>query len=224
MFNEIQNIFVSSLNLGQVIVNLLIAFICGSIVSFIYRKTNPGPNFSVNYLNSLIILAMITCIVIMVIGNNLARAFGLVGAMSIIRFRTAVKDIEDIVFIFFALAVGMAAGTGLHSVAFIGTILIGIVLLMLSRWNIVYPHHNEILVQFSYQKRDDSDRPYLSILDKYCKTTSLINVKSIGEENIFEISYYIQLKNTDQSKLFVQELRKINGIDYVNLLFDEDKL
>lgn len=224
MFNGIQNIFVSSLNIGQVIVNIFIAFICGSIVSFIYRKTNPGPNFSVNYLNSLIILSMITSIVIMVIGNNLARAFGLVGAMSIIRFRTAVKDIQDIVFIFFSLAVGMAAGTGLHSVAIIGSILVGTVLLVLSRWNIVYPHHNEILVQFSYQKKEDNDRPYLSVFNTYCKTADLINVKSLGEENIFEISYYIQLKIEEEAKQFVQELKQINGVDYVNLLFDEEKL
>lgn len=89
MFNGIQNIFVSSLDIGQVIVNIFIAFMCGSIDSYMYRKTNPGPNFSVNYLNSLIILFMITSIVIMVIGNNFARAFDMVGAMSIIRFQTA---------------------------------------------------------------------------------------------------------------------------------------
>jgi len=224
MLNGIQNIFVSSLNLGQVVVNIFIAFICGSIVSFIYRKTNPGPNFSVNYLNSLIILSMITSIVIMIIGNNLARAFGLVGAMSIIRFRTAVKDIQDIVFIFFSLAVGMAAGTGLHSVALIGSILIGLVVICLSKFIPIYPKRSEILVQFSYQKGDYSKKPYLPILNKYCKTADLINVKSIGEEDVFEISYYIQLKNRNESKVFVQALKQIDGINYVNLLFDEDKL
>jgi len=224
MFNNIQDIFVSSLNLGQIIINLFIAFIGGSIVSFIYRRTNPGPNFSVTYLNSLIILSMITSIVIMVIGNNLARAFGLVGAMSIIRFRTAIKDIQDIVFIFFSLAVGLAAGTGLYSVVLIGSVLVGVTLLMLSKWNIMYPHHDEILVQFSYQKKDTDIKPYLSTFNKYCKTSDLINIKSIGEEDIYEISYYIQLKDKEKTKEFIQELKEINGIDYVNLLFDEDKL
>ncbi|MFO7888865.1 MAG: DUF4956 domain-containing protein [bacterium] len=224
MFDNIQNIFVSSLNVSQIILNIFIAFIGGSIVSYIYRKTNPGPNFSVSYLNSLIILSMITSIVIMVIGNNLARAFGLVGAMSIIRFRTAVKDIQDIVFIFFSLAIGLAAGTGLYSVALIGSVLVSVTLLMLSKWNIMYPQHEEILVQFSFRKQDDDKRPYLSIFNKYCKTADLINIKSIGEEDIYEISYYIQLKNKEDSKDFVQKLKKINGIDYVNLLFDEDKL
>lgn len=68
---------------------------------------------------------MITAIVIMVIGNKLARALGVVGAMSIIRFRTAVKDAADIMFIFFALSIGLAAGVKLYSIAFFGTLFVG---------------------------------------------------------------------------------------------------
>lgn len=114
------------------------------------------------------------------------------------------KDIENIVFIFFSLAVGLAAGTGLHSLAVIGTILIGSVMLISSEYNIEYPHQNEILVQFSYQKAKKTDRPYIPIFDKFYKTADLINIKSIEEKDIFEISYYIQLQNIDESKKFVQ--------------------
>ncbi|MEJ2051098.1 MAG: DUF4956 domain-containing protein, partial [Calditrichota bacterium] len=108
MFQNFQNIFTFSLSAGQVIINISVALLCGFIISLFYKWTYRGPNYSSNYVNSIIVLAMITAVVIMVIGNNLARAFGLVGAMSIIRFRTAVKDTQDIVFIFFALAVGLA--------------------------------------------------------------------------------------------------------------------
>ncbi|MCK4716381.1 MAG: DUF4956 domain-containing protein, partial [Candidatus Marinimicrobia bacterium] len=127
MFNGFENLFVYSINPGQVIVNMVVAFICGLLISIIYRWTYSGPTYSVTYLNSLIVLSMITSIVIMVIGNNLARAFGLVGAMSIIRFRTAIKDTQDIVFIFFSLAVGMASGVGMHLIALFGVLLIGAV-------------------------------------------------------------------------------------------------
>ena len=78
---------------------------------------------------------MITAIVLMVIGNNLARAFGLVGAMSIIRFRTAVKDTQDIVFIFFSLAVGMAAGVGYHLIAICGTVFVSLTMLVLTQFS-----------------------------------------------------------------------------------------
>jgi len=223
MFNGFENLFVYSINPGQVIVNMVIAFICGFLISIIYRWTYSGPTYSVTYLNSLIVLSMITSIVIMVIGNNLARAFGLVGAMSIIRFRTAIKDTQDIVFIFFSLAVGMAAGVGMHLIALFGVLLIGAVFIVLSKTQFAYPLRKELLVQFSYKSGSEGETPYLTVFKKYCKSSSLINVKAIGGKGNIEISYYVHLHQKDQSKEFVSELKNIPGIDYVNLLFDEEK-
>lgn len=135
VFQYLQNTFF--LDVGQVIEGLAVALVCGFLVSLLYRWTCRGPNYSITFVNALPALSMITAIVIMVIGNNLAHAFGLVGALSIIRFRTAIKDIHDIVFIFifFSLAVGIAAGVGLYSTAIIGTIFIGVSILILSRIN-----------------------------------------------------------------------------------------
>ncbi|MBL7066260.1 MAG: DUF4956 domain-containing protein [Candidatus Marinimicrobia bacterium] len=223
MFNGFENLFVYSINPGQVIVNMVIAFICGFLISIIYRWTYSGPTYSVTYLNSLIVLSMITSIVIMVIGNNLARAFGLVGAMSIIRFRTAIKDTQDIVFIFFSLAVGMASGVGMHLIALFGVLLIGAVFIVLSKTQFAYPLRKELLVQFSYKSGSEGETPYLTVFKKYCKSSSLINVKAIGGKGNIEISYYVHLHQKDQSKEFVSELKNIPGIDYVNLLFDEEK-
>ena len=223
MINSISKLFVNSLNPAQLVFNLFVAFIGGLIISGLYRTTAKGPNFSVNYVHSLVMLSMITCVVIMVIGNNLARAFGLVGAMSIIRFRTAVKDILDIVFIFFALAIGMAAGVNLHFVAVGGSILIGLVFLLLSKFDIIYPEKKEILVQFSYQKDGEEEKPYLDVFNKFCKSADLINVKSLGDRNVMEISYYIRLKDKGDAELFIKTLKSIPGINYANLLYDEEK-
>jgi len=223
MFNDFRNLFVFSITPGEVIVNIFAAFICGLLISFLYRWTYKGPTYSIAYINSLIILSMITSIVIMVIGNNLARAFGLVGAMSIIRFRTAIKDTQDIVFIFFSLVLGMAAGVGLHQVAFIGVIFIGIVLLTLSNVSFAYPKRKELLVQFSYRGVGKKEPPYIPLLEKYCKKYNLINVKSIGEKDYMEISYYVNLKDKSKSGEFVRELKGLDSINFVNLLFDEEK-
>ena len=223
MMNEISNIFVNSINPAQLVFNLFVAFASGFIISVVYRTSGKGPNYSINYLNSLIILSMITCVIIMIIGNNLARAFGLVGAMSIIRFRTAVKDILDIVFIFFAQAVGMAAGVNLHFVSIGSAVIISFVFIMLTRLNVIYPKRKEILVQFSYESDGSDDKPYINLFNKYCKTFELINVKSIGEYELLEISYYVHLKNKNNTELFIRELKSIPGINYANLLFDEEK-
>lgn len=100
---------------------------------------------------------MITSVVILVIGNNLARAFGLVGAMSIIRFRTAVRDVQDIVFIFFALSIGMAAGVGLYTVAISGTLIISLAIIMLSVSNFGQSKKREFLLQLSYDSSDENE-------------------------------------------------------------------
>lgn len=82
MFQEFNNIFQYSISAGDVLINMLVALACGLIIAFFYKKTYKGPGYLVSFVNSLVILSMVTSIVIMIIGNNLARAFGLVGAMS----------------------------------------------------------------------------------------------------------------------------------------------
>jgi len=225
MLDGLSDIFVVTLSLQQVIVNLVVAFISGFLISIIYRLTNRGVGYTRSFIDSLVVLSMITSVVIMVIGNNLARAFGLVGAMSIIRFRTAVKDIQDIVFIFFALTAGMASGVGLHILSIVGVIIIGITLVIFSKRKLLLRPFYNFLVQFHFS--GDIEKgipPYQKILDKYCKSYKLINVRSTGRENEIELSYYIHLKkDTDQHRLF-RELNAVSGIENLNFYYDEENV
>jgi len=166
---------------------------------------------------------MITALVIMVIGNNLARAFGLVGAMSIIRFRTAVKDTQDIVFIFFALAAGMAAGVGFRLVAFAGTIFIGAILLTLSKTNYAAPKKSEFLVQFRY-KDGEGESPYIQILQRFCKRHRLVNMQSIGQENLYELSFYLTLKHKDEGTELIRALDTLPQVSDIRFFYDEEPL
>ena len=95
--------FAEIYNPEQVILNLILAFFLGFIISLIYKKTHKGLSYSQSFVLTNIFLAVIVAMVIMVIGNNLARAFALVGALSIIRFRTVVKDTKDTAYIFWSL-------------------------------------------------------------------------------------------------------------------------
>src|SRR3990172_4993310 len=127
MLENLQSLNVFSPTLSDIVGSILISLICSFVVSLIYRYTYKGPGYSESFVHSIVFLSVITSLVIMVIGNNLARAFGLVGALSIIRFRTAIKDVIDIVYIFLGLAIGMAAGVGYYKLAFAGTVMISIV-------------------------------------------------------------------------------------------------
>lgn len=223
MLQDFQNVLNFSITVGDAIENIFFSLLCGFIISIFYRATYRGPGYSVSFINSLIALAMITSIVIMVIGNNLARAFGLVGAMSIIRFRTAVKETLDIVFIFFSLVMGLAAGVGFHFIAVISSLLIGSIIFVLGKVSLVTPPKQNFLLQFTYLGKEDEEKaPYLPILKQYCKTSSLMNVKSAGDTNMLELSYYIRLKNSNQNPELVSELKKVSGVNHVNLYFDEE--
>lgn len=221
MSQEFQGIVNFSVSFSDVFANLFVSFLCGLIIAFFYKTTYKGAGYTNSFVISLITLSLITTIIIMVIGNNLARAFGLVGAMSIIRFRTAVKDTLDIVFIFYSLAIGMATGVGLLSIAIAGTIFIGVVLLALSKFSALPSTREEYLLQF-YFIDDSNDVPYQKVIKKYCKSHKLINVKSLGSEEGLELSYYVQLRNKDKNNEFLRDLKNIVGIEHINLFFDEE--
>ncbi len=223
MPQEFNTIFQFSLPFSQIVENILVAFVCGVIISFFYRKTYSGPGYLNSFVNSLVILAMITAIVIMIIGNNLARAFGLVGAMSIIRFRTAVKETQDIIFIFFALSIGMAAGVGLHGLAIAGTLLVGITAIVLNKTSIVSPAQKDLLLQFTFTGNgSDDESQFLDVINKYCKRSKLINAKSIGDTDSMEYSYYIGFKKKASDSEFIRELKNVKGVKQVNVFFDEE--
>lgn len=167
---------------------------------------------------------MITSVVIMVIGNNLATAFGLVGAMSIIRFRTAVKDTQDIMFIFFALAIGLASGVGIYEVALLGTIIVGVVFYIIVKVNMSAPRKRDFLLQMVVSAKTNDGFDASLVIGKFCRKYSLVNVKALGEENnqYLELSYYIKLKKEENSQVLVKELKLMDNVQHVNLFFDEE--
>ena len=220
----IQDLHLLPLNGPVVAAKLAVAFICGYAISWVYRRTYRGPGYSTTYTNTLVLLSMITAVVIMVIGSNLARAFGLVGAMSVVRFRHAVKNTLDIVYVFFALAVGMAAGVGFYTIALIGTLFIGGVMLAFTKSKLAVPNRDDYLLQFNVRPGDEKVPPYQAILDGHCKKLSIINVRSLGDKDLIELSYYVRLRHKDRGAELVKDLNRAPGVQYVNIFFDEEQI
>lgn len=222
MVEDFQSMFVFTITAKDVIANILVAMLCGFFIAFLYKNTYSGLNYSAAFTVSLIMLTMITAVVIMVIGNNLARAFGMVGAMSIIRFRTAVKDASDIMFIFFALTIGLAAGVKLYSIAILGTLFIGLVYFIISKMNFALPRKREFLMQIIAREKEIEENPFQQTLRKFCSNHKLVNVKTMGEENqLVEFSYYVNLRDENRGGSMVNELKSLKGVEQTNLFFDE---
>jgi len=224
MIENLQSINVFAPTISEIIVNILVSLVCSFFITFIYRISYKGPGYSDSFVNSIIFLSLITSLVIMVIGNNLARAFGLVGAMSIIRFRTAVKETLDIVYIFFGLAIGLAAGVGYHRLAIVGSLSIGIILFLFSKTTLFTLRKEQYLLQFSFFLEEKKSDSYVSILDTYCGHYELINIKSADDPAYADYAYYVSFKRKINPNKFIEELRGLHGIKHINLFFDEEKV
>jgi uncharacterized membrane protein YhiD involved in acid resistance len=216
---SILNQEISFLGSGQFFANMVVALICGLLIALFYRWTYGRPKYSPVFVNSLIALSMITTIVITVIGNNLARAFGLVGALSIIRFRLSIKDIKDIVFIFFALTVGMAAGVDLLLIPIVGTIFIGIVIFVLSRTHgDAPPRKRTFTLAFSFtpsQEPGMDPAPYQTVMETHCKQSELTRAKPSRKGNALALSYSVDLKSDGES--LIRELVQVPGVTHLVL-------
>lgn len=218
MIEEYQDLAVFPASSADVLANLLVALLCGLLLSIVYRVTYRGPSYSVTFVNSLVLLCIIASIVIMVVGNNIARAFGLVGAMSIIRFRTAIRDTMDLVFIFLALALGMACGVGLNIVALGGTLVASLVVIVLTFTHFGAPRQRHFLLQILHAGAHD----FAPQLTRYCRSLKLVSLKNIGLDDLTESNYHITLKDIRKSEEMVRALRQSAGVQQVNVFFDED--
>ncbi len=220
MFEEYQNLAVFPTSSADVLANMLVSLLCGLALSVIYRLTYRGPSYSVTFVNSLVLLSLISTIIIMVIGNNVARAFGLVGAMSIIRFRTAIRDTMDLVFIFLSLALGMACGVGLNAIALTGVLLAGLMVIILTFTHFGAPRRRHFLLQIIHQSSSDQD--ISQPLARFCRSLKLVSLKNIGLDDLTESNYHITLKDVRKTEEMVRTLRQSKGVQQVNVFFDED--
>jgi len=224
MFPDFLQLDLFPLSPADIIINLLTALCCGIFIAWLYRKTYKGPGFSPSFISSMVLLTLITAMVIMIIGNNLARAFGLVGAMSIIRFRTAIKDTIDIVFIFFSLGAGLAAGAGALSIALIGTVFIGAIVFTLDKVPLFSTHRREYLLQFTWYGGDGMAAAYLDTMNRYCRKHRLVNASADHGSDSMALSFYVQLRDPEDNQRFIREMQGIDGVRQLSLYYDDEQL
>ena len=202
--------------------NLLVALGCGLVIALVYRFTYRGASYSATFVNALVLLSLITAVVILVIGNNLARAFGLVGAMSIIRFRTAVRDVQDIVFIFFSLTMGMAAGVGLNSIAILGTLFICVTVILLNSVGFGRAARLKHLLQISYLSSVEGEAALQQVLRKYARRIQLMNMRNLPGKADADAVYHLSLRDVRKHADFIRDLRALEFVSGVNLFFEEE--
>lgn len=200
----------SAFSLLDAVVVLLLAFVIGLYIFVVYRKTYAGIMYNAGFGTSLIMLSMITSFVILAVTSNVVLSLGMVGALSIVRFRTAIKEPMDIVFLFWAIATGIVLGAGLIPLAIIGSIIIGVVIVIFS--NIKYTETPYILVVHA---QDVSVKPIIGkTVSARCKKHLLKSETSTNEH--VELIYEIRVKANHSD--VVNALLATNGVNDVSMV------
>jgi hypothetical protein len=204
-----------------VILSLLLAFVLGQVIAWVYYITHSGLSYSRSYVQSLILITVVVSLVMAVIGNNIITAFGLMGALAIIRFRNVIKDTRDVVFIFCALVVGMASGSHRYLTAIIGAAVLCLIALYLHFTDFgSHEPHNGFL-RFSLRGSLDPHHPIAAILRQFCGDFSLISVQDAGLGGPAEYAYQVMIRSIARNDEFIAELGKVEGIENISLTMQE---
>ena len=209
----------------DIVLSLVLAFVLGQVLAWVYYFTHSGLSYSKSFVQSLILITVVVAIIMAVIGNNIITAFGLMGALAIIRFRNVVKDTRDIVFIFCALVIGMASGSKNYSVAIFGTIFLCSITVYL-HWTGFGTHqpHNGFL-RFTLPTHIGPDHPIAAILKRFCGSFTLISAQDSGYGSPeVEYAYQLMIKNAKKNELMLVELEKVEGIENLSLTMQEQLL
>lgn len=191
----------------DMVFGLFFAFIIGMFIYWVYRKSFRGVVYSYNYNISFVLMTMITSLVIMTISTNIILSLGMVGALSIVRFRTAVKDPLDIVYMFWSLAAGIACGARIYPLAIGGSLVIGLVVFFLSRHKI--REQSFLLIIRHTEEAENNLRTELMKLKTKLKSKTV-------RKGFTELTVEIRLR--DDNTAFVQLIGEINGVHDVSLV------
>jgi len=200
----------------EVLINLALAFVLTMCIAFTYRATHRGLSYSQSFVLTVVLVGVITAMVIMVIGNNLARAFALVGALSIIRFRTVVKDTKDTAYVFFSLAVGLASGTSSYFIAIAGTIFMCSIAYVLDRVNFGSLHKSEFILRF--RSATDGSGDYNSIINELAASSNLVHIQPSGDRTTNRITLDIVMKKDVDPIELTSRLETTDGISEIMLI------
>ncbi|WP_419875752.1 DUF4956 domain-containing protein [Candidatus Pristimantibacillus sp. PTI5] len=196
-----------SISYVDMFLGLASAFIIGLFIYWIYRKTFRGVVYSYNYNVSFVLMTMITALIIMTISTNIVLSLGMVGALSIVRFRTAVKDPLDIVYMFWAIAAGIASGAKMYPLALGGSIIIGLTLAWLSKRKI--KEQAFLLIIRHTDSATDELRVQLRKLDSKLKSKTV-------RKDFTELT--VEIKMRDDNTAFMKTISEIEGVHDASLI------
>ena len=200
---------------------LLLAFVLSSIIGWTYERTFLGLSYSRNYVQALVLISVVAATVMQAIGDNVGRGLGMLGALSIVRFRTSFKDPRDIMFIFAALGAGIGCGVYAWGAAVGGTLAFCVVAFLLSRTGLGTKHFFDGMLRFAMPNTSEPRLETEKILRKNLKTFILITMREVNGGERIDVAYQIKLKASKPAAEVLAELSKVEGLSDIQFMMQD---
>lgn len=215
MWESIQSFFsttdaVQTVDVAKMLVATLTSFALSMVVGYVYRVTHQGPSYSQTTVHTMVIMSVVVSLIMMIIGTNIARAFSLVGALSIIRFRNAVKESRDVAFYFLAMGVGMACGTGFGAIAIVFTLTVCALIYAMVRFDIGAKPMAEVLLRMTVPESVEYRSAFDGVFYKYFVHSDLLSVDSDGSGKL-ELIYSVTLRKAADEQALLADLRGVDS-------------
>lgn len=214
----------ATISLGDAMLTIIVSFILGAIISFTYMKTSNKDGYSQNFILTLVIIPTVVAIIVFLVGSNVARAFSLAGALSIIRFRSAPGDSKDISYVLFATSAGLAAGVGLFGYGILFTTCLCLLMFILKLVNYGVNKTSKNLLKITIPEDLEYEGIFDDLFLEYTKGHELIKVRTTDLGSLFQLVYTVVLDNKTSQKQFLDELRCRNGNLNITLSMCADTL
>lgn len=215
------DLFTITMNPVQVILTLIVGLLVGLYVWFIYKKTFSGVMYSRTYGMTLVMMTIVTALMLMLINNSLTLSLGMVGALSIVRFRTAIKDSRDTVYIFWSIIVGICCGVGDYVVACIGSAVTFAVILLLG---CIKSDNRMLLIIRAHRSKQEPIKAQVYKLFRAKATLRVENTTEDTVELIYEITQKLLRRAEQTTPDIPGSIYSLGSIDYVNLVMQNDEV
>jgi uncharacterized membrane protein YhiD involved in acid resistance len=208
----------------QIAVGLGLSLTLSLAIATTYRLTHRGVSYSQTYAHTLVIMCLVITVIMMIVGSSIARAFSLVGAMSIIRFRNAVKETKDIGFIFLVMSIGMACGARFYTLAAIAAFTLCTVILILFRANLFGKAQSSRILCVRLPADRDHEGALSPVFSRYLEDSNLISMESVGGGTQQELVYSVVLKRKTEPRRLIESLRGVNENQKVSLILGQQEV
>ncbi len=193
-------------------------------LAWVYRTSHRGVSYSLGFVHGLVLLGVVVALVMLIIGSNIARAFALVGALSIVRFRNAVKDSRDVAYIFLVMAIGMAVGTRFYLLAVLAAAVLSALVVALSRFNLFAKEVRERILRVQVPAGLDHEAAFAEVFRAHLEEQRLISLETVRSGALQEVVYSIVLKRGASPRQLLDDLRTRNDGQKVTLILGQQEI